>query len=167
MSDQATPSIPETTAEKRPGRTARGQFAAGNAGRPRGSRHVVLKMLDTIGEENAQAVWQKALDLAKGGDTTALRLVLERVMPARRMNPVKIDLPKIESTGDVVDAMLVVTTAVASGQITPDEGQAVTEILEGARRAIETHQLRQKLLTLNMTIDQLVGAPRVIEGGEG
>ncbi len=38
--------------------------------------------------------------------------------------------------------------AVAAGEITPDEGQAVAAVLETQRRAIETSQLEQRLAAL-------------------
>ncbi|MBP0463093.1 hypothetical protein J5Y09_04150 [Roseomonas sp. PWR1] len=149
----------ETTAGERRLHDGRGKFAPGNPGRPKGSRHVVLKMLDEIGDENAKAVWLKAIELAINGDTVAQKLVLDRVMPGRKMNPVKIDLPaKIETTADVVDAMMRVTTAVARGEISPDEGQAVKDVLEGARRAIETHTLARRLAL----IEQRMGGSQAL-----
>ncbi len=41
-----------------------------------------------------------------------------------------------------------VAEAVAAGEITPDEGQAVAAVLETQRRAIETSQLEQRLAAL-------------------
>lgn len=77
------------------GRNADGTFTVGNRGKPKGARDkatlAVLKLLD--GE--AEALTRKAVELALAGDTTALRLCLERIAPPRKDAPVKVELPDI------------------------------------------------------------------------
>ncbi len=46
------------------------------------------------------AITQKAVDMALAGDTTALRLCLERIALARKDSPVQFDLPPIEDAAD-------------------------------------------------------------------
>ncbi|MDB0074049.1 hypothetical protein N9F00_05675, partial [Planktomarina temperata] len=40
-----------------------------------------------------ETLGRKAIDLALAGDTTALRLCIERIAPARKDSPVAFDLP--------------------------------------------------------------------------
>lgn len=85
------------------------------------------------------ALLQTDLTIAKGGDMTAARIVLDRVWPARRSRPVALDLPDIKMAADVVAALGAVADAVGVGDLTPDEGAAVASILETKRKAVETN----------------------------
>ena len=104
--------------------------------------------LDQIGAEGAEAILRTAVEQAKGGDQRAAELILSRVWPARKGRPVMMELPQIEAPGDLVRALAAVAEAVASGSITPDEGQAVAAILESQRRAVETADLAARIEAL-------------------
>jgi Family of unknown function (DUF5681) len=54
------------------------------AGRPKGACHKATLAAEALLEGEAEGITRKAVELAIGGDTTALRLCLERIMPARR-----------------------------------------------------------------------------------
>ena len=75
----------------------RGKFAPGNPGRPRGARHKTSQATEARLEGEAEGLTRKAVDMALQGDTTALRLCLERVCPPRKDTPVQFDLPPMES----------------------------------------------------------------------
>jgi hypothetical protein len=61
---------------------------------------------------------------------------------------VALKLPSLETSADLVAALASITNAVASGELTPEEGQSVAAILEQQRRAIETIQLEQRIAAL-------------------
>lgn len=90
------------------------------------------------------AVVAKALD----GDMTAARIVLDRLVPVRKGGPVPLDLPVIQTTGDLLTAQHVVIQAVAAGEVTAEEAAAVSSVLEGHRRMVETDQLAARLQRL-------------------
>jgi hypothetical protein len=77
---------------------------------------------------------RKAVELARVGDPSAMRLCLERILPACRERSVKFALPPIESAADIAAAMKAVTSALAEGAITP--GEAATLPTGRSRRAI-------------------------------
>jgi hypothetical protein len=81
---------------------------------------------------------RKAVELALGGDPTAMRLCIERVLPACRERAVKFALPPIESAGDIAAAMRAVTSALADGAITPGEAATIAAVVDTFVRAIET-----------------------------
>jgi hypothetical protein len=56
---------------------------------------------------------------------TTLRLCLERILPPRKDRPVSFALPKIESAADAGKASTAILTAVATGDVTPLEAEAV------------------------------------------
>jgi hypothetical protein len=119
---------------------------SGNAaGRPKGSRNRILAALDKIGEDAAGEVLKKAVEAAKGGDMRAIEAVLSRVWPARKGRPVRLALPALETAADLPAALASVAAAVARGEVTPEEGQAVGALLEAHRRAVETADLAARL----------------------
>ena len=56
-------------------------FEAGNPGRPPGARNKTTQLVERLAEGQAEALIQKALELALAGDTTCLRMLLDRVSP--------------------------------------------------------------------------------------
>jgi hypothetical protein len=105
-------------------------------------------MLDRRGDQAAQGVLQAAVAAALGGDVQAQALILARCWPVRRGRPVQLDLPPLVTAADLMHALSAVAAAVAAGEITPDEGQAVGAVLDLHRRAIETSDLEQRLVAL-------------------
>ena len=91
---------------------------------------------------------RKAIELAQGGDTVALRLCLERIYPVRKGRLINLDLPKVESARDVLKAIGSTISAVAEGEITPEEGSLVAGLLETKRKAIETLDIEDRLTRL-------------------
>lgn len=78
----------------------------------------------------------------------AMKIVLDRIWPARRGAPVNLDLPAIRTADDVVAAMAAIADAVAGGDLTPDEGEVFAKLIEANRRAIETADLAQRIEAL-------------------
>ncbi len=118
------------------------------AGKPKGTRARSTILAEAMMQDEAGAVVRAVVDAAKSGDMTAARLVLERIAPARKGRPVAFDLPAIDTAADVLAALGAVLKAVAAGQLTPDEGNAVAGLLELKRRAIETIDFEQRLAAL-------------------
>jgi hypothetical protein len=90
-------------------------------------------------EEEAEALTRKAIELAKAGNPVALRLCLQRLLPPlRKDRTINFTLPKMEGPEDLFKGVAAILKAVAQGEITPQEGQTLTTILEtylkGARR---------------------------------
>ena len=91
---------------------------------------------------------RKAIELAKEGDTTALRLCIERILPARKDRPVSFDMPRIEAVADSVKAAAAIATAVAGGELTPIEAAELSKVVDGYTRAVETADLNARLVRL-------------------
>lgn len=130
------------------GRGPNGRFAKGNPGKPKGSRNKATMAVQGLLEGQAEALTNKAVELALEGDTTALRLCMERLMPARKDSPVQFPVPKMETTDDAVVVMGTIVAAVANGTMSPNEGQAVAGLVEGFRRTLETQEIEQRLSEL-------------------
>jgi hypothetical protein len=96
----------------------------------------------------AEALTRKCIELAKDGDTTALRLCMERIAPAVKARAVSLPMPAVETAADLLRAQAAVIEAMASGQITPDEASTIGGVLEAKRRAIETVEIEKRLTAL-------------------
>jgi hypothetical protein len=104
--------------------------------------------LDAIGAEAGSDVLAAVVAAAKGGDVRAADIILRRLWPERKGRPVQMDLPAITAAGDIMAALGAVTDAVATGELSPEEGAAVAGILEVQRRAAETLELEARIAAL-------------------
>lgn len=125
-----------------------GKFAQGNPGKPRGTRHRVTRAVEELLEGQSEQITQKAVELALAGDSTALRLCLERIAPTRKDAPVSFALPPIKSAEDASEAAQAVLQAVSQGEVTPLEGTTVMGLVEQYRRVLETTELERRITAL-------------------
>src|SRR3954453_10141599 len=82
-------------------------------GRPQGSRHRTTLAIDALLDGDAEKLTRKAVEMARAGDTVALRLCLDRLAPVRKDRPVTFALPTIETTADLPKASAALLEAVA------------------------------------------------------
>jgi uncharacterized protein DUF5681 len=144
-----------TTSLKPRTRFAPGQ--SGNpAGKPKGTRHRATLAVEALLEGEADKLTRKAVDLALAGDTTALRLCLERIAPPRKDRAVAFALPDLVNAEDAVRAMAALVGAVAAGELTPSEASELSRLVEVFTKAADTHELQQRLTTLE---DRLANEP--------
>lgn len=147
---------PATTGEKHGTRWRPGQ--SGNPrGRAQGSRHKAHVALDAIGEANAAAVVRAAIRAATEGDTTAQRIILDRVWPAPKGRPLRFDLPPIRTAADVRDALAALAAATAAGHVSPDEAGGVANILAAVGSAAETAELEGRIAALEQALSASQG----------
>jgi hypothetical protein len=114
-------------------------------GRPKGSRNTTTVALESLLDGQAQALTQKAIDLALGGDISALRLCLDRILPPRKDRPVTFALPPINSAQDAAATVSAVLAAVAAGDLTPADAAEISKLIEAYVRAVETAELTERL----------------------
>jgi hypothetical protein len=110
--------------------------------------------LETLLDGQAQALTQKAIDLALTGDIPALRLCLDRILPPRKDRPVSFALPPINSAQDAAAVVSAVLTAVASGEITPTDAAEVGKLIDSYVKAYEAAELAERLDRLERMTNQ-------------
>ena len=107
------------------------QIVFSNSGpRPRGSRNASTMAAEMLLQGEAEAITRKCVDMAIEGNSTALRLCVSRMLPVKRDRIINIDLPALKGAKDALGAISAVLNAVANGEISPSEGQAVASTLE-------------------------------------
>jgi Family of unknown function (DUF5681) len=135
-------------------------FRKGESGNPAGklpgTRNRTSVLIETLLLGDAEDVTRKVLELAKAGDMIAIKLVLDRLAPPRRDQPVRIRLPRLSCAADAARAMSIIAAAVAVGRLTPDEGVGLARLMESYIRTTEAAELEQRVVALEerMTFEQ-------------
>jgi hypothetical protein len=130
------------------GRNADGTFTTGNVGRPKGTRHKATQAVLSLLDGQAEALTQRAVQLALAGDSTAMRLCLERLAPPRKDAPVTFALPSMSTASDAAQAAGAVLGAVSEGDLTPSEGVQVMSLIDSFRRTLEVTELEARVAAL-------------------
>ena len=130
------------------GRNTAGKFAAGNSGRPKGSRNKATIAIESLLQGQAEALTQTAVTKALEGDSLALRLCMERVAPAPRDNTVQFSLPPMINANDASEAAGSVLRAVSDGELTPIEATRVMGLIDSFRRTLELTDIENRMKAL-------------------
>jgi hypothetical protein len=143
------PAPAEDTATQKP----RGRpFEPGNSGnphgRPKGSRNKTTMVIEALFDGEAAAITRKAIEKAMEGDMAALRLCVERLLPARRDRPVVFELPKIATAADALEASSAVLAACAEGILSPREASEVMALVATHTRTLELTEIEVRLTAL-------------------
>src|SRR3954469_4853520 len=136
--------MPANTGQKQDTRFKPGQ--SGNpAGKAKGTRHRATLAAEALLDGEAEALTRKAVELAKSGDTVALRLCLDRILPARKDRHIPFSLPKLQTGADAVQATAALVQAVAAGELTPSEAAELSKLVESFSKAVALFDLEQRL----------------------
>jgi hypothetical protein len=123
--------------------------SSGNpGGRPAGSRNRATIALESMLEGEAERLTRKVLELALAGDTAALRMCMERLVPPRKDRTIQLVLPPIQTVQQVSQAMAAIVAAISEGQITPGEGEILAGILSQLCNFVLTADLEKRVEAL-------------------
>lgn len=135
------------------GRKQDGTFkpgVSGNpSGRPKGAYSKTTRIVQNLLAEEAEEVARVVLEAAKGGDLTAAKLVLDKLVPPAKDAPVSEPVPLPELTAEGLPrAVEVIVQSVAAGNLLPGEGQALIGMLDGLRKSIELSEIEKRVAAL-------------------
>jgi hypothetical protein len=136
------------TAGKQRGRPFEKGRSGNPGGRPRGARARATVLGEKMIEGDADAIVQSVIEAAKNGDPTAMRICMERLVPLRKGRPVTFDLPNIETASDIAKAIGAIVKAMAAGELTPDEANAIAAVIETRRKVFEVVEFEERLRKL-------------------
>jgi hypothetical protein len=118
------------------------------AGRPRGSRNRSALAMQHALDGEAQALTRKAVELALEGNTTALKLCLDRLLAPHRDRTVPVKLPPVEGAGGLAGTMAAIVAATGDGEISSTEAARWARLVDVFIKALETHDFEQRLEAL-------------------
>lgn len=130
------------------GRNTDGTFARGNAGRPKGARNKKTVAIAALLEGQSEELTQTAISKALEGDSTALRLCLDRIAPAPKDVAVSFAMPRMNNALDAAKAAGSVLNAVSDGELTPIEATRVMSLIDSYRRVLELTDIEHRLQAL-------------------
>jgi len=108
-------------------------FQPGNklsAGRPKGSRNAVQLVLEQIGRDNLEKVYDVMLNQALNGSFEAAKYILDKVLPNAKGNFVNLPLPHIDSLEKVAEAQDTIVQHLSDGTISPDDAGKIFDLIE-------------------------------------
>ena len=124
---------------------------AGRVGRLQDAIHEVMT------PPRMRALMSSLLKAAlQDNDVGAARLLLDRALGRPRnepLPPTAIDLPNgLETTADVRRAANALLQGVTDGSISPEDARTAANVVEAARKAIETEDLEKRVLAIEENI---------------
>lgn len=125
------------------------KFKPGQSGNPAGKQKGTKDKRTALREllqPHAADLVKKAVDLALAGDTTALRICVDRIIPAVKAKDAPISLSGL--SGSLADQGRTVLDALAAGELTPDEASAVMGVISAQARIIEVDELEKRIAAL-------------------
>jgi hypothetical protein len=138
----------EKTAEKQRGKPFPKGQSGNPRGRPHGSRSLATQLLDAIGEESGEAIMKSVVRRARRGDMVAASLVLRRLWPEPRGRVIAIKLPTIATATDAAAAFAEIVAAVGRGDLTPEDGRVLGDLMTKFVQAVEIGEIEQRLAAL-------------------
>lgn len=144
----------DKTAMKQRGRPFQKGKSGNPEGRREGSRNKATIAAQALLDGEAEALTRKAVELALTGDSQALRLCLERLLPVRRERPVSLELPKVEGAADLPNITASILEAVSSGDLTPGEGATLAGIVTAHGKTLELADLETRLSALEAVLEK-------------
>lgn len=126
------------------------------AGKPKGAKDKRTELRALL-QPHAEELVKKAVEMAKGGDVSALRICIDRIIPPAKDNRISITLPKLNDARSCVEAQCLIVAAVASGELLASEGHALSGLVENQRRSFETLTLDERLKVIEARIGIVSG----------
>ena len=118
------------------------------AGRPRGSRNKASIQMQEMLEEKAEALVNKVVELAMGGNIAALRLCLDHLIATRKSEPLSCEMPPLARAADAVAAIGGIASAAVAGDVTADEAAKLAKVISLYVNTLEAHQFEHRLAQL-------------------
>lgn len=135
-----------------------GRFVPGQSGnrkgKPKGARNKTTRAAMALLSNEGEEITRKAIELAKGGDTTALRLCLERIAPPIREAAIEgLSLPPITGAADLPAVLATLLQAVGDGTVTPGEAERLAKLIGEFGRSIELADFEARLASLEKILE--------------
>ncbi|XLY87918.1 DUF5681 domain-containing protein [Ectopseudomonas mendocina] len=116
------------------------------SGRPKGALGMAGRLRAAI-QGDAEQIIQSLITQAKGGDTAAAKLLLDRVCPALKPEAQAVDLEQL-ATGSLIEKAEAVLSAAGAGELAPDVAAQLVQSVATLAKVAEIDQLQQRLESL-------------------
>ena len=140
------PALPaENTAEiQRRGRPFEPGQSGNPLGRPKGSRNKTTLLAESLLDDQSELIIRKVIEKALQGDSVALRICVDRLLP-KRDRPVQFELPPIATLEDGANASKAVLEAFARGDLSPREANKVLALISSHMANLQLQNVDERL----------------------
>lgn len=141
---------PPDAPARRPGTWRKGE--SGNpAGKPPGTRKRITRALEAQIADAAPDLLASVI--AEGRNDWRPALELLKIIGLNKRTVVEaLDLPKMENASDILAGQRHIIEQVASGEMSAEEGAALSALLDRQRQAIEGADMEQRLAALEARV---------------
>lgn len=156
-----TPLEPNDLRPNRPAppRPASSRFPKGTSGnpkgRPRGSRNRATLLIESLLQERAESLTLKVIELAEAGDSLALRICMDRLLPVQKDRPIDLPLGPVETLPQIRSALSTIVQSIGDGCLTPTAGETVAQVLHLQSEVVTSAELAPRVAQLEEQIAAL------------
>jgi hypothetical protein len=136
------------TARKQRGRPFPRGRSGNPSGRPIGARNKTTLAAEALLDNEAEVLTRTIIEKAKQGDITALRLCLDRILPARRQRTVSFRFPVLRTAAEATQVMTLIAEAVGNGNLTPGEAAELGKFVESFVRTLQANDFEKRICAL-------------------
>lgn len=119
-------------------------------GRPKGSVNATTILRKNITEEVVQDALNNVIMSIKAGDIKVSQALLEWFSPEKILQCVSLEVPKIKTSEDLLEASSIVNEAMFNGDLNPKDANEIGKRLEDSRKIDEA-------LRIERAVDKLEG----------
>lgn len=125
------------------------KFEKGKSGNPRGRpKDTKTAELRAMLRPHAGELIERAVELAREGDTTALRLCLERILPPLKGKDGTVEVPGLSRSKSLSEKGQKILAAAGTGKISPAEASTLMQALASQARIVEVDELERRIAAL-------------------
>jgi hypothetical protein len=124
-------------------------YKKGQSGNPTGRPKGVADKRTALRElliPHAEKLVDTAVTMALAGDTAALRICIDRLMPPIKAKDAAVAMPGLK--GGLADQGQEVLSELAAGRLTPDEASTVMQTVAAQARIVEVDELAKRVRAL-------------------
>ena len=115
------------------------------AGKPRGAKDKRTALRELL-QPHSEKLIGKVVELALIGDTTALRICIDRLIAPIRSKDTPVSIGKLD--GSSSEKGLTVINALADGCITPDEAATIMQVISAQTRIVQIDEFEKRIAAL-------------------
>lgn len=129
-----------------------GKFQKGQSGNPngkaKGTKNRATLAAEQLLQGDLDSICRKLVEEALTGNVQAIKLVLDRVLPPKKDRVIDVQLPKLQTTDDAVNAISIIIDALGSGEITPSEGEAMSRVVDVFIKTLQEYEIEKRVSML-------------------
>ncbi len=114
-------------------------------GKPKGAKDKRTAYRELF-ENESEGLIKKAIELAKGGDTTCLKMCIDRIVSPYRSRDQKVQLDDL--TGTLTEKGEKIIIAMGNGELSPSDASSMLQALASQVRIIELDDIEERLKKL-------------------